>query len=527
MKLKRECEFMNNCEKLREMIMDRSNLSFIMESHNGLSAKIAVEAGFKAIWASGLSMSASEGVRDNNELSFTEVAKRCEVMCQAVPDVPVLLDYDSGYGSFNTAVVALRHMLRAGIAGLVIEDKKFPKLRNSLHENSSDDELADVDEHALKIKALRDEADKYDKNFVIVARLESFLANKGLDDALMRAHKYVENGADAILVHSKKLDSNEIDAFMNEWNQVSQVPVIIVPTKYYRTPTDHFRELGISAIIWANHQMRASISAMQNVTKIIHDEESLVSIEQKIAPVSEVFRLQNNADLEAREKIYFPKHLDKVKVLILAASRGNKSLKELTENYPKCMIPIGRSGKSTIDSMVDSLKEIGLNNIYVAGGYKADSLRYLENRKVKVIDVGNTSHEVSTTYKALKEMNLSKDDTLIVMYGDCIYHHSVYMQIQYLLTKMMSDDSIDVYFSYTNRVTDDALLNPRQKYYAGITIAKESFVKVINRKSEVQNSISKRINNCNDLSLAAFSIPKDSWCDINDITDLNKGIELL
>ena len=86
---------------------------------------------------------------------------------------------------------------------------------------------------------------------------------------MKRAEAYRKAGADAILMHSKKNDSSEIEAFMKEWD--GRHPVIIVPTKYYTTPTDTFRDWKVSLVIWANHNIRASIKAIQDTSKAIFE----------------------------------------------------------------------------------------------------------------------------------------------------------------------------------------------------------------------------------------------------------------
>ena len=124
----------------------------------------------------------------------------------------------------------------------------------------------------------------------------------GLDEALRRADAYHKAGADAILCHSKKADSSDIDAFMKEWG--NRCPVIIVPTKYYSIPTDHFKKIGISTIIWANHNIRSSIKVMQETSSRIFKEQTLINVESKVVSVNEIFRLQGADELEAAEDKY-------------------------------------------------------------------------------------------------------------------------------------------------------------------------------------------------------------------------------
>jgi len=283
---------------LKNMLASQ-DLSYLMEAHSGLAAKIVEEAGFKGIWGSGLSISASLGVRDSNEASWTQVLDVIEYMSDA-SSLPILLDADTGYGNFNNARRLVRKLEERGVAGACLEDKLFPKT-NSLLDGRAQP-LADMEEFALKIKACKDS--QKDPDFCIVARVEAFIAGWGLDEVLRRSHAYADAGADAILMHSKRSDPTEIKAFMDAWN--NKTPVVIVPTKYYTTPTSDFKDWGVSTIIWANHNVRASVKAMQDTCSTIFNEQSLVNVENKIVPVKEVFRIQNDSELVEAEKIYLP-----------------------------------------------------------------------------------------------------------------------------------------------------------------------------------------------------------------------------
>lgn len=280
-------------------LLESKNLEYIMEAHSGLSARIVQETGFKGVWASGLSMSAQLGVRDSNEASWTQVVEILEFMSDNT-DVPILVDADTGYGNFNNARRLVRKLEARKIAGACIEDKLFPKT-NSLLDNRVQP-LADIEEFSLKIKAMKDT--QQDPDFCIVARVEAFIAGWGLDEALRRAEAYRNAGADAILMHSKKSDPSDIEAFMKAWK--NQGPVVIVPTKYYKTPAKYFDDLGVSLIIWANHNLRASVKAMQQVSKQIFKENSLTNIEKNVSSVNEIFRLQNDKELSEAEKKYLP-----------------------------------------------------------------------------------------------------------------------------------------------------------------------------------------------------------------------------
>jgi len=280
-------------------LIQSEEMGFLMEAHSGLSARIAEEAGFAGIWASGLSISASLGVRDNNEASWTQVLEVAEFMSDAT-SVPILLDGDTGYGNFNSLRRLVRKLEQRGIAGVCVEDKLFPKTNSFIRGKSQP--LADVEEFCGKIRAGKDA--QLNDDFVMVARVEALIAGWGLEEALRRAEAYHVAGADAILIHSARADAGEVLAFKQEWGD--RAPVVIVPTKYYTTPTRVFREAGFSVVIWANHLLRSSLVAMQETARELFARQSLVEVEGRVASLKEVFRLQDEAELERAERLYLP-----------------------------------------------------------------------------------------------------------------------------------------------------------------------------------------------------------------------------
>lgn len=280
-------------------LLQSNSVEFILEAHNALSGKIVEEAGFPAIWASGLAISASLGVRDSNEASWTQVLEVVEFMCDAT-SIPIMLDADTGYGNFNNVRRLVGKLEQRGVAAMCIEDKLFPKTNSFI--GSETQPLADVKEFALKIQAAKDA--QSDPDFCVVARVEALIAGWGMDEALARARAYREAGADAILIHSKAPTADQVQAFMGEWG--STAPVVIVPTMYSHTPPEQFEKMGVSVVIWANHLLRASIQAMQATARSIHDARSVVPVEGEIAALSEVFRLQDVAGLTEAEARFLP-----------------------------------------------------------------------------------------------------------------------------------------------------------------------------------------------------------------------------
>lgn len=341
--------------QLREVI-SRSAPGFLMEAHNGLSAKLAEEGGFRGLWASGLTISASMGLRDSNEASWTQVLEVMEYMADAV-SIPILVDADTGYGNFNNVRRLVRKLCDRGIAGACIEDKLFPKTNSFIGENQP---LASIDEFCGRIKAAKDSQSNDD--FVVVARVEALISGMSMEEALKRAEAYRAAGADAILIHSKKLDGAEIIEFGRRWDR--RAPLVAVPTTYYRTPVKTLHEAGVSAIIWANHSLRASITAMRKTIREIYEAQSIDGIEGNITSVKEIFRLVGCDELEDAESRYLPR-IEPPRAIVLAASRGN--LGELTESKPKCMVEL--YGVPLLERQVAALRKAGVGQVTVVRGF--------------------------------------------------------------------------------------------------------------------------------------------------------------
>lgn len=273
-------------------------LSFLMEGHDSLSAAIAEKAGFKGLWASGLSISSSLGFRDANEVSWTQLVDAVDRMANSV-DIPILVDADSGFGNFNNARIAAVKLRQRGAAGICLEDKGFPKMNSFVGDRHP---LAEIGEFSGRLRAVKDAIPHSD--FVLVARIEALIAGHGLEEALTRAHAYADAGADAVLIHSRKSDPTEILAFVHAWQ--NRLPVVIVPTKYYQTPVSQYRTAEIATVIWANHNMRAAVSAMRNVCERIMRDESVATVEAEVATLEDVFSLLKYSELAKAEELYLP-----------------------------------------------------------------------------------------------------------------------------------------------------------------------------------------------------------------------------
>jgi len=391
--------------KLRALL-DSSELEFIMEAHNGISAQIVEKAGFKGIWGSGLSMSAQYAVRDSNEASWTQVVDMLEFMSDAT-EIPILLDGDTGYGNFNNMRRLVKKLGQREIAGVCIEDKQFPKTNSFI--DGERQPLAEVDEFCGKIKAGKDSQDN--KDFCIIARVEALIAGWGINEALRRAEAYHEAGADGILIHSKLSQAGEILEFADEW--ANRSPLVIVPTTYYSTPTDVFRNANISLVIWANHMIRASVASMEKICADIYVNESVANVEDNIAPVKKLFFLQGAAELsEAQERYLRPKGSE-TKAIVLAASRGF-ALGELTEDKPKVMLSIG--GKTVLRHLLDEFKNQNINKVTLVAGYKPEAI------DTSGIDMQiNKDYETTGELASLSLVASEFHEDMIITYGDLLF----------------------------------------------------------------------------------------------------------
>ncbi len=360
--------------RLRRLVT-RPEIAFLMEAHDGVSARIAAEAGFEAVWASGLTMSASFGVRDNNELSWSQVVDHVGFMADAA-SVPILVDGDTGYGNFNNMRRLVRKLGQVGVAGVTIEDKLFPKTNSFLR--SEQQPLADVEEFCGKIKAGKDS--QADSDFVVVARVEALIAGWGLAEAIRRAEAYHLAGADAILIHSRQSSAAEIFAFLDAW--ANRAPVVLVPTKYWRTPTAEYRARGVSVVVWANHLLRSAIVAMQATARRLHEDQTLIDVEPQVAPLPEVFRLQGDEELEQAERRYLPAaREDALSAVILAAGAG-ADFGGLTAAVPKAMLKV--QGRPILARLLDDLGHFGCRTVTVVRGDHAEAVnvagaRFVDN----------------------------------------------------------------------------------------------------------------------------------------------------
>jgi phosphoenolpyruvate phosphomutase len=283
----------SRAETLRQRLAQRP-IVLLAGAHDALSARLASRSGFDGVWASGLGISAVHGVPDASILTMTEFLRAAAVMAEASP-LPVVADCDTGFGDLHNVMRMVESYERAGIAGVAIEDKVFPK-RNSLGEGEQ--ALEDVEVFCGRVAAAKQAQD--DPAFVVMARLEALIAGQGIDEAYRRARAYEEAGADLILVHSRRPDPSEVLDFARRWD--SSLPLGVIPTTYPTITASELEDAGFKLCIYANQAVRAAIRAMDETLETIAAEGTSPSVEDRMAPLSEVFELQGVREMEAAER---------------------------------------------------------------------------------------------------------------------------------------------------------------------------------------------------------------------------------
>ena len=282
---------------LRSVIDDRG-LVQIMATHSPLSARLAEEAGFDGLWASGFELSALHGLADVSLITMTQHLEMLRAIA-ARSSLPIVADIDTGFGNAVNVVHAIREYERAGAACAVIEDKSFPKVTSLVAGGRQD--LLRIEEFQGKIEAAC--ATRQSEDFLIVARVEALIAGLGQAEALKRAAAYVEAGADMILIHSKQTTPDEIEAFITAWS--GAVPLVLVPTAYPEMTVERMRVTGkVGMVIWGNHTVRAAVTAIQDVYRRILAEGGIQEVDKDIVPVGEIFRLQDMDQVKDVERRY-------------------------------------------------------------------------------------------------------------------------------------------------------------------------------------------------------------------------------
>ena len=276
---------------LRSKINKKDTLRFL-DIHNALSSLIIENTGivkdgkeieFDGMWASSLTDSTAKGKPD---IEAVDTSSRINTLndVMEVTTKPIIYDGDTG-GKVEHFRYTVQNLERIGVSAVVIEDKKGLK-RNSLFGTYVPQEQEDVEIFSEKIKM--GNLSKKTDEFMIRARIESLILNKGLKDALHRAEKYCEAGANGILIHSKEENPADIINFAKSFKNNYDIPLVVVPTTYNQIKVEELSSLGIDIVIFANHLLRSAYPAMLNTAKQILKNGRSHEIEKDLMSVKDI-----------------------------------------------------------------------------------------------------------------------------------------------------------------------------------------------------------------------------------------------
>lgn len=255
-------------------LINAKDIVRVMEAHNGLSGLIVEQTSinhngydkeFDALWISSLTQSSAKAKPDNGFLdASTRISALGEIL--DVTTKPIIYDGDSG-GPAEHFVFTVRELERLGISAIIIEDKVGLK-KNSLFGTEVAQEQDSIENFCNKIASGK--VNQITKNFMIIARIESLILEKGMDDAITRAKAYLSAGADGIMIHSRKKTFDEIKEFAKHYSAIpNKKPLVVVPSSYSHITEKELVENGINIVIYANQMLRAAYPAMVNVAKSI------------------------------------------------------------------------------------------------------------------------------------------------------------------------------------------------------------------------------------------------------------------
>ena len=267
-----------------------------MEAHSGLTGliventKVEENGGlrqFDAMWISSLCDSTAKGKPDIELVDMTSRFRTIDDICE-VTTKPIIFDGDTG-GLTEHFVYTVRSLERMGVSMVIIEDKTGLK-KNSLFGTEVHQTQASIPDFCEKIKAGKKA--QRTKEFMICARIESLILERGMDDALERAFAFADAGADAIMIHSRKKDPAEIFEFVEKFREKdSTTPIVVVPTSFNTVTEEEFKESGVNIVIYANQLTRTGFPAMQNAAKMILKNHRAKECDDICMPFKDIIRL--------------------------------------------------------------------------------------------------------------------------------------------------------------------------------------------------------------------------------------------
>ena len=283
-------------KQLRRLI-ESKEIVRIIEAHNGLTGLVAENVRFEdetsyrefdGMWASSLTDSTSRGKPDIEAVDLTSRLTNINDLME-VTTKPVIYDGDTG-GKIEHFSFTVKTLERLGVSAIIIEDKIGLK-KNSLLGTEVMQKQDSIEDFVEKIKA--GNKAKVTEDFMIIARIESLILKKGINDSIKRAKAYIKAGADGIMIHSKEKEFNEISSFLKKYNEFKiKVPIIVVPSTYAHITEKELASFGVNVVIYANQLLRSAYPAMKNTAELIlKHQRALEASEENCMPIKEILTL--------------------------------------------------------------------------------------------------------------------------------------------------------------------------------------------------------------------------------------------
>ena len=470
-----------------KLLLDREKIVRVLEAHNGLSGIIAnnaciegqsnevpVQREFDAIWESSLTDSASKGHPDIEVVSFDSRLQSINEIL-AVTHKPMIVDGDTG-GDANNFEYMVTKLERAGVSAVIIEDKAFPK-RNSL-EPGVQQTLQEPEVFAQKIH--RGKSVQISPDFMIIARLESLIAGKSVDDAISRAQIYLETGADGVMIHSKEKDPAQIMEFAKRYQEMTQKinlkkPMVCVPTTYNTLTEDELRTAGFRIVIYANHLLRSANKAMEETARTILLNQRSFEADPICSPVREIFKTVGFLDVKEKDKL---DEDNKNTPVIIPAAGEDPSLSSILNGKPKSMFEV--AGRTLLDWQISALKNNNLTNITVITGYKSGEMKaegttFQENKNYKR---GSELH-------SLMEARGKMTKGFIMLYSDILFEDHIMAEILTCREDiiLVVDNTMQYHAPEANKIQDFVISkNKHQPTRRKISFACENIISKIGSK---------------------------------------------
>jgi len=411
---------------LREQI-ERRGFVRLIEAHNGLSGLVGEtitadkdgdQVGFDGFWESSLTDSASKGLPDV-ELIGSESRLHTIDEIFAVTTKPMVVDGDTG-GDTDGFRYLVTQLERRGVSAVIIEDKIFPK-RNSL-DPTANQILETPSVFADKIAAGKDA--QVTSEFMIIARLESLIADQGLDDALERAEIFVRAGADGVMIHSRSTSPEEILEFAGAFpspelcESLGRRPLLVsVPTNYNSITDTELADAGFNMVIHANHLMRSALGSMRTISESILKNDRSLEADDICSPVRDLFNIVGYDRIQQRDQERAAANARNESIIIPAAGRDPEF-----PDTPKSLIPI--SGRPLIDYQLETIERLGLKNVVLVRGHGGAQFDTAETRSDLVFVDNDRYAEQHSLYSLLCAREYMASG-FVMMYSDILFSPDV------------------------------------------------------------------------------------------------------